>query len=374
MLGYFPKKNLFFFESFHGKQYSDNPRAIYEYIQKAHPEYHCVWAVKKGYEQPFIDANVPYVSRLGIRWLCTMPRAQYWVFNTRMPLWMKKGKGTTYIQTWHGTPLKKLGLDIQSVKMPGIETETYKEAFVKETQRWNYLISPNSYSSNIFQGAFGFEGTILETGYPRNDLLVDEKNLEENRREIKKKLKIDQHKKIVLYAPTWRDDHYFVKGAYRFDNRFPFEELLQTDENLVILVRLHYLVAETLDLSQYGERVLDCSSYEDVKELLVIADLLITDYSSVLFDYAITDKPMIFYMYDYQKYREEIRGFYFDPVPVLPGPVVKTEVELVSRVSYFLSTGHLDYLQRYMAFKKEFVHLSEAGASQEILNKIADKT
>lgn len=371
LLGYFPKKNLLLFESFHGKQYSDNPRALYEYIREAYPDCQCVWAVKRGYEQPFIAAGVPYVSRLGLRWLFTMPRAQYWIFNTRMPRWMKKNSSTIYVQTWHGTPLKKLGLDIDVVHMPEMETSSYKEDFISESQRWDFLISPNTYSTAIFRRAFAFQGTILETGYPRNDELLDPKKRETAGHHIRKTLKIPFGKKVLLYTPTWRDDQYFTKGAYRFDNHFPFEELLESNEDMVILVRLHYLVAETLNLSSYGSRVIDCSRYEDMRGLLTVADLLITDYSSVLFDFAITGKPMIFYMYDYQKYEEETRGFYFDPQAVLPGPIVQTKDEVVQQVATCLNGSPLEGEERYAAFKEQFIHWpAENSASQEIMRAI----
>ncbi|WP_256869151.1 CDP-glycerol glycerophosphotransferase family protein, partial [Enterococcus thailandicus] len=213
------------------------------------------------------------------------------------------------IQTWHGTPLKRLGLDIKNVTMPGTDTNKYRENFKNEAARWDYLISPNAYSTEIFRSAFAYEGEILEIGYPRNDILLLPDNSEKIK-QIRKKLTIAENQKVILYAPTWRDNQFIKKGAYKFDNQFPFTEILEQESDTIILTRLHYLVAEQFDPKQYGNRVIDVSSYEDISHLYLIADLLITDYSSVMFDFALTKKPMIFYMYDLDSYGQEIRGFY----------------------------------------------------------------
>lgn len=159
------------FESFSGKQYSCNPRAIYEYMEEHNPEYELLWSVNPKFVAVFEAYGVPYVKRFSISWLFKMGLAKYWISNSRLPLELPKPKKTIYVQTWHGTPLKKLGVDIDEVHIPGQTTEQYKADFVKEAQKWDYLISPNAYSSAIFRRAFGFTGEMIESGYPRNDIL-----------------------------------------------------------------------------------------------------------------------------------------------------------------------------------------------------------
>ncbi|MDR0920843.1 MAG: CDP-glycerol glycerophosphotransferase family protein [Lactobacillales bacterium] len=365
-IGKFPEKNLIIFESFHGKQYSDNPRAIYEYIRDHHPEYQCIWAVKKGYEQPFIENQVPYVERLKFRWLLTMPRAKYWVFNTRMPSWMRKSKETVYVQTWHGTPLKKLGLDIVNVRIPDETNDKYRKEFMEESARWDYLISPNAYSTKIFRQAFAYNGETLEIGYPRNDLLL-QKDAEKIAHQIREKLGISEGRKIILYAPTWRDDEFITKGAYKFENHFPFTEILAENPNLVILTRLHYLVAEQFDASQYGNRVIDVSKFSDINQLYLISDLLITDYSSVMFDYALTKKPMLFFMYDKEKYQNETRGFYFNPNDSLPGEIIQNPALLVKAIKDTLEKKMIS--KNYEAFYQKFC-IKQANASEWVFKKV----
>ncbi len=173
---FFTNENLVYFESFHGTQYSDNPKAIYEYLKK-HSNKKLIWGVKKGYESIFEENNVPYVRRFSIKWFLVMPRAGFWLINTRIPRWFYKSDKTIYLQTWHGTPLKKLGLDIENVQMPGTQTDLYRVNIVNESKRWDYLISPNDYATNIFERAFKVNRSkIIQTGYPRNDKLVNKKN------------------------------------------------------------------------------------------------------------------------------------------------------------------------------------------------------
>src|SRR5690606_38460746 len=124
------------------------------------------------------------------------PRAKYWVNNVRLPGWMPKPAGTVYVQTWHGTPLKKLGIDIEEVHMPGTETSNYKANFLNESAKWNYLVSPNAYSTEIFTRAFGYKGQVIESGYPRNDLLAAPS--ETLASTIKKQLGIPDEKKVML--------------------------------------------------------------------------------------------------------------------------------------------------------------------------------
>ena len=155
MIGLLPaRKHTIVFESFLGKQFSDNPRAIYEYMKEHYPEYKLYWSVDPRFIDNFKDKGVNIVPRLSIKWLLIMASAKYWVSNSRMPLWIPKPKHTVYLQTWHGTPLKKLAADMDDVFMPGTNIENYKRNFLKESANWDYLISPNPYSTKIFRRAF----------------------------------------------------------------------------------------------------------------------------------------------------------------------------------------------------------------------------
>lgn len=210
------RKKTVVFESFLGKQYSDNPKAIYKYMKKNFPDYKLYWSFDRKFFTNYKNQDIQAVSRLSIKWIFIMARAEYWVTNSRLPQWIPKRLKTTYVQTWHGTPLKKLGADIQEVHMPGTTTEKYKKNFIYEANKWDYLISPNAYSTEIFRRAFAYNNRIIETGYPRNDILFTHNN-EQDIASIKNKLNIPLHKKVMLYAPTWRDDDYHSVGKYKLD-------------------------------------------------------------------------------------------------------------------------------------------------------------
>ena len=372
LVGFLPKKRkLFVFESFHGKQYSDSPRAIYEYMNEHYPDYELLWSVDRRSVELFETLGVPYIRRFTLKWFLTKPRAKYWVNNVRLPLWMPRPRNTVYLQTWHGTPLKKLGLDIEEIHMPGIETEKYRENIISESANWTYLTSPNNYSSDIFKRAFNFNGEIIESGYPRNDVLY---NAELSRiEEIKAKLEIPIEKKVILYAPTWRDDDFFEKGQYKFQFQFDIHKMKERfGDEFVLLTRMHYLVAEEFDFSPYGNFVKDVSTYLDISDLYLISDILITDYSSVFFDYANLQRPIIFYMYDLVNYRDHLRGFYFDIEEDAPGPIVEKEDELYDAIDYAAKNGHVSKVA-FNAFYNRFCYLEDGDATKRLVEQILER-
>lgn len=362
----FPARDTIVFESFLGKQFSDNPKAIYEYIKENYPEYKLYWGVDRRSAYNFQEREINCLTRLSPKWVWIMATSKYWITNSRLPLWIPKPKHTIYVQTWHGTPLKKLGLDISNVQMAGMNTHLYREEFVKEANKWDYLISPNAYSTKIFRKAFAFDNTIIESGYPRNDYLHVNNN-KSFIAEIKRKLNIQQDKKVILYAPTWRDNDYYDTGKYKFNLKLDLNRLKEViDDNYIILLRMHYLVAENLNLEAYKGFVYDCSTYNDINDLYLIADLLITDYSSVFFDYANLKRPMLFYVYDIEDYRDNLRGFYFDFEAKAPGPLVKTTEEIIREIEA-IGNGSFVYDE---AFYNKFCYLEDGHASKRVVEEI----
>lgn len=373
LLGKLPvKRKLIMFESFLGKQYSDSPRAIYEYLLQNDPSYEMYWSVDRRHMKFFADKDVKYVRRFSIQWLLLMARAGYWVSNSRLPLWIPKPRHTKYLQTWHGTPLKRLAADMDEVHMPGTNTEKYKQNFIKEACKWDYLVSPNAYSTEIFKRAFGFNNKMIESGYPRNDFLVNSNN-EETISQIKQTTNLTKDKKVILYAPTWRDNQFYAQGKYKFNLMLDLQRLQKEfSEEYIIVLRLHYLVAEKLDLTEYEGFVYDLSHHEDIRELYLIADLLITDYSSVFFDYANLKRPMIFFVYDIEDYRDNLRGFYFDFEEKAPGPLVKTTEEVISAIKEIDQYGFKPS-DTTEAFYEKFCYLEDGHASERVVKEVFKK-
>lgn len=369
LAGYLPVKNdLIIFESFLGKQYSCNPRAIYEYLKVNHPEYTMYWSADKRYLDNFTDKDILYAERFSLKWLFLMARARYWVSNSRLPLWIPKPSHTTYLQTWHGTPLKRLAADMDEVHMPGTDTDRYKVNFLKESSKWDYLISPNKYSTDIFRRAFGFRKEMVESGYPRNDYLYNNNN-EETIAKLKKDYHLPPDKKILLYAPTWRDDQFYGKGQYKFELQLNLDRLREELGNeYIIILRMHYLVAENFDLTPYKGFAYDFSHHEDIRELYLISDMLVTDYSSVFFDYGNLRRPMIFYVYDIENYRDKLRGFYFDFEEKAPGPLTRTTEEVIHYIKNLTPDSYLN--EQYEGFYRKFCYLESGESSKRVVEEV----
>ncbi|WP_312498667.1 CDP-glycerol glycerophosphotransferase family protein [Enterococcus sp.] len=376
------KEKTVLFESFNGKIPSDNPLAIYQAFKAEHNDasWQLYWGVKKQYvnEARACFPEYSILTRFSLKWLWLTARANFWVFNSRMPIWLKKNKQTIYIQTWHGTPLKKLGLDINKVSIPGTDTQSYHHDFIYETRRWDILIAPNTYSKNIFKHAFLYQQSFLEIGYPRNDMLTAKKDdlLYINR--MKTNLVGHSKGKVILYAPTWRDNYYISKGNYKFYMPFDLEKVVSLlGENDTLIIRPHYLVGDTIDVSKYDQQVIVCTD-EDINKLYLISDILITDYSSVMFDYAHLKRPMLFYAYDFDFYKEELRGFYFDYNHDLPGQIVKDEAGFYPAFNQLLQKTEIEkvYQNKYNDFFDKFCNTNSSNSRivvERILSETNDK-
>lgn len=362
------------FESFGGKNYSDSPKYIYEYMQKHYPKLNYIWVFKNA-NQNVITGNAVKVKKGSKEYYDAYSKAKFWVTNARLPLYLNKKDNQIYIQTWHGTPLKRLANDMKIVRMPGTTTPKYKKNFYAETSRWDYLISPNRYSTNIFKTAFWMdENRTLEIGYPRNDILVNRSNDQEYIEKLKKELNIPKGKKIIMYAPTWRDDEFVKKGKYLFDLKINLENLQkELGDEFVILLRMHYLISNALDLSGYEDFAIDVSNYNDISELYLISDALITDYSSVMFDFGILKRPQYFFAYDIEKYDKGLRGFYMDYMNDLPGEIITDEFKLAEELKD-IDKHKEKYKDKIERFYDKFCSIEKGQSSKIIGDFIYDKT
>jgi len=359
------KDNWVFCESFFGKNYSDSPKYVYEYLQKNYPgKYRFIWVLdKKGTKIPYKHTKV---KRFSIRYCYYLARCKYYIFNGRQPVWIKKRKGNVFLQTWHGTPLKKLVFDLEDINSA---TPKYKQQTYKQSRLWDYLIAPNKYSSDIFRRCFMYDKVMLETGYPRNDILHYE-NKEKLAQQIKDQIGIPRGKKVVLYAPTWRDDEYYTKGQYKFslklDLRLMREKL---GDEYVILLRTHYFIADNIDVTGLEGFAYNVSHYDDISELYLISDILITDYSSVFFDYANLKRPMLFFTYDLEKYRDILRGFYIDIEEELPGPLLFTTDEVIDAINN-IDEIKQKYQEKYDVFYEKYCSWEDGQASKRVAEAV----
>ena len=365
------KDNVIMFESSNGRNYTGNPRYIYEEMvrQGLDNKYNCVWSLTDTNIR--IPGNCTKIKRPGMKFLFYSLRSKFWIFDSRHQYYLKKNKNTKYIQTWHGTPLKKLALDMDKVNSSETtDIEDYKAKFKKNSSLWDYLISQNSYSSKIFKRAFAFDGEMLEIGYPRNDILINENN-ETKINEIKERLNIDKDKKIILYAPTWRDNEFHRSGIYKFATEMDFNAMKNAlSDEYVLIVKFHYLVKDEINWDEYRDFIIECNEMWDIQELYLISDILITDYSSVMFDYALLNRPILFFTYDLDFYKDNLRDFYFD-INTVPGPLIETTEDLVDFIKNNSKEDYFEkYGTKYQAFKETYNEFDKGSSCQSVIELV----
>ncbi len=359
------KENVVLFESFFGKNYSDSPKYIYEYLAKNYGKnYKLVWVIdKEGTKIPYKHKEI---KRYGILYSYYMARASYFVLNTRQPSWYIKRKKTTFLETWHGTPLKKLVFDQEEVTAA---SPLYKEQFYRQDKKWDYLIAANQFSSETFRRCFMYPNKMLEYGYPRNDIMHAE-NREEIAENLRRKLGIPEGKKTILYAPTWRDDEFYGSGQYKFTLKLDLPKMKAAlGKEYVILLRTHYYIADSIDVTGVEDFAMNFSKYDDISELYLISDICITDYSSVFFDYANLRRPMLFFTYDLDKYRDVLRGFYIDMFTEVPGPLLFTTEEVIQAIQN-IEAIKKKYEKRYDEFYERFCSWEDGHASENCVKEV----
>ena len=363
---------LVYFQTFSGRGYSDSPKAMYEYMMKA-PEYsdfRFVWSFKEPERFAFLKNDRTSLVKFRTRAdNIALRTAKYWITNYRMLNHQYPRKGQVYVQCWHGTPLKRLGYDLESSDNVMNSGSEIREKYRSDAKKFSYIVSPSPFTTEKFASAWNLVKTnqthkIIEEGYPRNDRLIN--TTPEERTELRKKLGVDD-KKVILYAPTWRDNQHTSGEGYTYKTEVDFDKLKEElGDEYVILFRAHYLVANSFDFDKYKGFVKDVSSYSDINELYIAADILVTDYSSVFFDYANLRKPVIFYMYDLEQYANELRGFYIS-LDELPGPIVRDEKALIDEVR---KTDGWKPDEKYEAFCARYNPKDDGHASERVLAKI----
>jgi CDP-glycerol glycerophosphotransferase len=340
------------FESMWGAKFSCNPRAIYEYVQEHHPEYECVWIFTD--ERTPITGNGRRVRMGSLEYYKVLAEAKYLVNNVNFEDDYIKRDGQIEIQTMHGTPLKTLGFDVTD-ELP---TPEDRKRLERRVSRWNYLVVQGAFMKEKADPIYHYKGDILETGYPRTDGLYQKADTDD----IKDRLGIPKDKKVILYAPTWR-----VRG--NFDMALDLDRMREElSDEYVLLIRIHYFASAGYTVPADNKFIFNVNDYANAEDLYKISDMMITDYSSIMFDYALLDKPLIFFTYDLKSYASSTRGVYFDIRTEAPGPIVYTTDELISTL------GNLDaemqkVSDRVQAFKDKYLTYECPTSAKKIVRK-----
>lgn len=354
-------KKTVFFESFMARFYSGQPKYIYEKMLELglDEKYDFVWAYNK---ESKIPGNPVIIKRRSEHYFDMLRASSYWITNISFPI-LKPNQDIIHIHTTHGTPYKRMGTDIEST-----DKNVTKGSISREVGTWNYLLSPSDYAKKIFKRSFEYDGPIINKGYPANDIFYEDTSIKEQ--EIKNKLNIDSDKKIILYCPTFRDYEVDDNNRKKYTHLLDLEKICDNLGNdYIILMRLHYSILKQLDLSERVKNIIiDLSNYDDIAELYLISDILITDYSSVFFDFAHSKKPILFYVPDIKKY-SSLRGLYSEVKENLPGPEIYDEDELIQCIKNITDVKK-EYANKYDKFYKKFCGLGHGNASEEVINII----
>lgn len=333
-------QNLILFNSFGGRKYNDSPKNIFEYMisQKSYQNLTFVWA----FEQPE-NFDIPQANKIKIdswKYFITALRAKYWVSSVNIERGLKfKKKQTIYLNTWHGAGTKKIGNAVA-----GRKDFDYSNV--------NIMLVQSHYEMEIFAKDFQVrEQSFLLSGFPRGDELFNTSASQIE--DYKEALNIPKDKRVILYAPTWRES---TNKGLSYDLKPPisiekWQKKLESD--YVVLFRTHAFTTKVMNL-HFNDFIRDTSSYDNLNHLLLISDVLITDYSTIVFDFSILGKPFLCFGYDYDEYKKE-RGFYIDLELEYPNGVQYNEDEILELVI------NMDYPAQCKAVKDFKTKFIEAG-------------
>ncbi|MFI7452447.1 CDP-glycerol glycerophosphotransferase family protein [Nonomuraea sp. NPDC049714] len=338
-----------------GRLYADSVRAVYEERLRRGDDREHIWIVKDG---AFVPPGPATVVRAGSReHHAALARSRYIVTNAFLPVWFRSREGQVVVQTWNGTPAKHIGNDQAHMNRDPRPPIWHRQA--AEVRGWDVLLSQSPWATPVLRQAFGYQGEVLESGLPRNDVLTSP-DRDELAAAVRARLGLAEGKRVILYAPTWRD--YDRKNAMVKLDLAKAREALGADHEL--LVRAHPMQATPAvpDIAR------DVTTYPDIADLLLVTDVLVTDYSSVMFDFAVTGRPIVLYGYDLAKYATK-RGLYVDLPEIAPGPVLSTSTDVVEALRSIdeVAAAHAD---RYDTFRATFAPRDDGKATARVVDHI----
>ena len=352
--------DLAVFAAYWYRGYACNPRAVYEKLCERAPWIRSVWIVDADHAATMPE-SVEYVVAGTRDYYRLIARAKYFVNNVNFPNEFVKREGTIHVQTHHGTPLKKMGLDLRDAFVAGSRMNF--ERLVRRCARWDYSISSNAFSTLIWERVYPVRYETLEVGYPRNDVLVNA--TEADRERIRSKLGIARGRQAVLYAPTHRE--YLPGYVPTLDVGRVADEL---GSDYVLMTRVHYFYGSDDGLQELHRagRILDVARHPSIEELCLAADVLVTDYSATMFDYGVLDRPIVIHAPDWDDYRR-LRGTYFDLLAEPPGLVTTSEDELVAAFRS-RAVWSEDAARLRVAFRARFCYLDDGRAAERVVRRV----
>lgn len=350
------QKNKVVISSFNGRSFGDNAKYIVLELLKQNRHYDIVWLLDNKFKENF-PKGVRTVKYGSVKSFFELSTAKIWIDNQSKDYFVKKRKKQFYIQTWHGSfGIKKIG-----ILTIGLDSFT-ERVIKKDSKMVNLYLSNGRHMTEKYIPSMCYTGEILECGSPRNDILVNKENTEH----IKESLGL-KSKKICLYAPTFRHD--FSTKCYDID----FKKLKETlckkfNSDFEILIRLHPLMLAKQSINFQKNEIIDASFYPDSQELLAISDFVITDYSSIVYDFMFTKRPIFIYASDISSYERNERGLYFS-LKDTPFPLAENNNELQQNILKFDNSCYNERLEDFILEHGVFEHGTASDAVAKRIKK-----
>ena len=343
------------------KQYSCNPRYLTEHLLENNTEFEIFWVFRGNVDTSGVDKRIKCVRYKSLRYFLLVNTAEFFITNARTDpyrIYWHKRKGQKYVMLWHGgVALKRIEKDAEDQ----LSYSYLKKAKI-DSKVCDLMVSGCRFQTSLLKEKFWYDGEILERGIPRNDVFFNKARHPEMKERICHKYGISPDSRIVLYAPTFRRNKSIEPYRIDWSRVVPELRKIYGTEKISILLRLHPNLIGKADASSLinDESVIDVTRYHDMQELLCVSDLLITDYSSSMFDITMLKKPCMLYATDIEKYN---RGYYFD-FAELPFPLARNEEELIGNIRTFDSAAYDESVESF--FEKHIGLCEDGNASKAI--------
>ncbi|MGW0791827.1 bifunctional glycosyltransferase/CDP-glycerol:glycerophosphate glycerophosphotransferase [Streptomyces sp. NPDC002911] len=351
-----------------------SPRAVHAELVRRSVDTGHLWVTdgSAGAATRVPPTAVPVVAH-STAWYEALARARRIVVAGQLPAWFERRPDQTVVQTWHGSPLGRFGLDLTGTLYADHQ---YLATLAHRSAQWSFLVSPSAFATPHLRSALAYHGEVLEAGSPADDLL-SAPGRDKTAERVRRELGIPDGHRVVLYAPTYRDHLAHPPSGvpagsdplYRWDPALDLPALARSlDGRTTVLVRRHPRVTGSVPAHP---ALRDVSTHPDTTELLVIADVLVTDYSGLAFGFAHTGRPMLFHTYDLEHYRDTVRGFCLDFETRAPGPLLVTtqEVAQALRTAAAPATEEL-HAEAYESFRRDHCGPADGGAARRVVDRL----
>ncbi|MGW6636397.1 CDP-glycerol glycerophosphotransferase family protein [Streptomyces cyaneofuscatus] len=354
----------------------DSPRAVHAELVRRGTETEHLWVTgtTPGRTTP-VPPGARAVPVHSAAWYEALARSRRIVTDEQLPVWFERRPGQVVVQTWRGTPLGRFGAGLAETLYADHQ---HLATLAHRSAQWSVLVSPSRFATPLLRRSLAYGGEVLEAGSPANDVLCAP-DREKAAEEIRRTLGVPEDHRVVLYAPTYRDHlahppsasrdapDRTAPGPYRWDPALDLPAFARSlGPGHTVLVRRHPRVTGSI---AEGPGVLDVSGRPGAAELLLIADVLVTDYAGLMFDFALTGRPMLFHTYDLEHYRDTVRGFCLDFETRAPGPLLVTTDE-VAQALHGLGAVAARHADAYESFRRDYCDLDDGGAAGRVADRL----